>query len=278
MGLRSNKKAKELTLEIVRLRKHLSADSRIHARFEITNTAAIPIIEELINMGVVDLVSIMDHTPGQGQFKTNNDYINYYGKKYMKNNDALSRTIEKKIEVRANRGEGNINRMIKMCTENSIPMASHDDDSEVKIKYLKARGISISEFPVNLDAAKSAKKEGLYVMLGAPNIVRGHSHLDNLSGLDAIRKKCGSVICSDYMVTSILHAVFKLAQLKLYNLSDAVNFASLNPAKAVKLDGHKGSIETGKDADIVIVNNTFEIPIIEKVFIKGEKVYERSSN
>ena len=48
--------------------------------------------------------------------------------------------------------------------------------------------------------------------------------------------------------------------------------ASLNPAKALGVDGEIGSLAVGKTADIVIVNDKIEI---QKTIIDGIVRYER---
>ncbi len=54
-------------------------------------------------------------------------------------------------------------------------------------------------------------------------------------------------------------------------LHECVNGASLNPAAAIGIDDRKGSIEVGKDADIIITDSTFEI---KKTIIGGDIRYE----
>ncbi len=54
-------------------------------------------------------------------------------------------------------------------------------------------------------------------------------------------------------------------------LHECVNCASLNPATAIGLADRKGSLEIGKDADIIITNEKFEI---KKTIIGGETRYE----
>ena len=44
-------------------------DHRIHARFDITFENAVGVLGQLIDDDQVDLVSLMDHTPGQGQYR-----------------------------------------------------------------------------------------------------------------------------------------------------------------------------------------------------------------
>lgn len=56
------------------------------------------------------------------------------------------------------------------------------------------------------------------------------------------------------------------------SLTDAVKAASLNPVKLLGLENRKGSIEVGKDADIVIFDSDF---IVQHTIIDGEVVYAR---
>ncbi len=51
-------------------------------------------------------------------------------------------------------------------------------------------------------------------------------------------------------------------------LETAVKCASLNPAKAIGIDKDYGSLETGKIASIVVLDNDLSV---EKVFVKGKK-------
>jgi alpha-D-ribose 1-methylphosphonate 5-triphosphate diphosphatase len=52
-------------------------DLRVHARFEVTNPRAEPILRDLLERGMVDMVSLTDHTPGQGQYRDLEQYISY---------------------------------------------------------------------------------------------------------------------------------------------------------------------------------------------------------
>ena len=54
-------------------------------------------------------------------------------------------------------------------------------------------------------------------------------------------------------------------------INEAVQMATYNPADSLGVAYRKGSIETGKDADITILDSHFEV---KKVFIAGKLVYE----
>lgn len=54
-------------------------------------------------------------------------------------------------------------------------------------------------------------------------------------------------------------------------LNECVNGASLNPATTLGIQNRKGSLEVGKDADIIITDGTFNV---QKTIIGGEIKYE----
>ena len=56
-------------------------------------------------------------------------------------------------------------------------------------------------------------------------------------------------------------------------LYECVNCASLNPARAIGFDKTKGSIEVGKDADVIVTDSEFNVL---KTYIGGELKYEAS--
>jgi len=59
------------------------------------------------------------------------------------------------------------------------------------------------------------------------------------------------------------------------SLPEAVRTASLNPAKLLRMDERKGSIEEGKDADIIIFDEKLAI---HYTIIGGEPVYSRNES
>ena len=62
--------------------------------------------------------------------------------------------------------------------------------------------------------------------------------------------------------------VYKNSSIPLY---ECVNGASLNPANAIGIGDKKGSLEVGKDADIIVTDLNFEV---KKTIIRGETKYE----
>ena len=167
----------------------------------------------------------------------------------------------------------NLKKILNKSHRNKIPIASHDDDTAEKVDMVRQMGAQISEFPVTLESAKRAKELGMMVSMGAPNVVRGKSSTGNLSAIDAIQGGLVDVLCSDYNPASMLYAPFVLAKKGLLEVTDAVNLVSLNPAKAIGMDT-VGSIEEGKRADMLIIDEIEGIPLVLKTIVNGRVVYD----
>ncbi|MBC7333555.1 MAG: amidohydrolase family protein, partial [Actinobacteria bacterium] len=54
-------------------------------------------------------------------------------------------------------------------------------------------------------------------------------------------------------------------------INEAIQMATYNPACSLGISYRKGSIEVGKDADLVVFDEDFEI---KKVFIEGKLVLD----
>lgn len=272
IGIRSNRTVYDIIKEINRLKSAFSINTMVHARYEITDDGAMAYLKKLMRDRQINLLSIMDHTPGQGQFREIASYKHYFGNMYNKTEAELDKIIEQKMESKG-RVNGNVEELIRTCRQSGVPMASHDDDSPEKMGWLKENGIDISEFPVNMEALEAAQGVGIKVCLGAPNVLRGNSQANNLSARDAIINGCGDILCSDYTPMTMLHAVFTLVDLNILPLSEAVKMTSLNPARAVGIGIETGSIEEGKKADMILVDTKDEVPTVIRTFVSGNEVY-----
>ncbi len=259
--------------EIKRLSGQFCVKTKVHARYEITNSNDLQGIEELAEEGLIDLMSLMDHTPGQGQFKEKEQIYKYYSSRFGIGDKEIEKLVIDRQTFREEVGDKNASEIKEICKRKGIPLASHDDDSAEKVLKMKEYGAVISEFPVNLEAVKTAKDSGTYVALGSPNILRGYSHNNNLSSRDLLINGYGDIVCSDYIPSTLLYALFVLVQKKIFDLPGAVKLFSANPARALGIERETGTIEAGKDADLVLVNDIGELPRIIKTFVRGREVY-----
>ncbi len=244
-------------------------NNKIHLRFELTGVNAYDTCFELMDKGYIALLSVMDHTPGQGQI-TREQAVQFMMK--MGKSEAEGwETLEKQSNQPVIAGE-KLEALIKHAQKLHIPVASHDDDTVEKVDYYHGIGVNICEFPINMPTALHAAKIGMHVVGGASNILRGGSLSGNLSMKEAVLKGAVDTLCSDYYPPSILHSVFKLYNEDAVPLHEAVNLATLNPAKAAGIAHHTGSIETGKDADLILVRLINNIPMVTHTIVQGHMV------
>jgi alpha-D-ribose 1-methylphosphonate 5-triphosphate diphosphatase len=243
---------------------------RFHARYEIDNLEIFSYLVQLLEEGRVQELSFMDHTPGQGQYRD----LEIFAKSYTTWNTEYSGISLEEILAHCKDKPVASHEMLKelsrLAQKRGVPLASHDDDSAEKVLFMKNEyAVKISEFPVEMAAARKAHDEGLLVVLGAPNVMLGGSHSGNLSALDAIREGCADVLCSDYYPASLLHSAFALEAEGLLTLPEAVRMLTLNPARAMGIEADYGSVEAGKKADLLVIQKIHGRPLIHWCFIDG---------
>ncbi len=249
--------------------KQSMINNKIHLRYEISGNADYALCFELIEKGIVSLFSFMDHTPGQGQFPIEKFYA-MAAKKGFTAEQAKAELVQRMSKPKITQEQ--IDVLARHLINLEIPVAYHDVDNPKKVDETHRLGISICEFPINMETAACATAKNQYVVGGAANILRGGSTGGNLNVKEAIGKGYLNTLCSDYYPPSIIHSIFQIVTEGLVSLHEAVNMATLHPAKASCIDQTKGSIEVGKDADLLFVEEKQGIPAIRKVFIKGHTV------
>jgi alpha-D-ribose 1-methylphosphonate 5-triphosphate diphosphatase len=262
--------------ELNRLRRTGVIRHLVHARYETVEVHHYERLRRLIDDHQVNMFSVMDHTPGQGQYRNVEHLVSFYVRKYNSPRGEIDAMIAEREKKAGNPAvEETLGGLIEHARAAGLPVASHDDDSAEKVARMKARGVTISEFPVDLSAAVAAAQWGMHVAVGAPNVLRGTSTTGNLSALDAIGQNAVDILCSDYYSPSLLHAVFRLFHERILPLPDAVRMASANPARAAGLGGELGSLEAGKRADMILVNDSTGTPSVTAAWVGGHRVYER---
>lgn len=232
----------------------LRVDHRIHARFDMTYTAAIEALDGLLGAGAVDLVSVMDHTPGQGQYRNVETLVTNRMKSGLSEDEARTHVARRiKDAVPAEQVLENLERISRLCKSYDVAMASHDDDTVEKSHLMADIGTVISEFPVTYEAAEVAKERGLMIAMGAPNAMRGKSYSGNLSAREAHAAGLLHILAADYHPAAILPAIRALSASDPDGLVGAARLASRNPARALGLSD-RGEVATGKRADLVVVD------------------------
>lgn len=247
---------------------------RLHARFEIDCLDQLPVLIENIKDDKVHLLSFMDHTPGQGQYRNLEIYKQIMrGYRNMTEQEADT-LIESQIEKEKITLD-QIEEICKLALERNIAVASHDDDEVEKLKLVKSYGTTISEFPITLDVAKAAKAIGLQTIAGAPNILLGGSHSGNLSAAEAIQARVIDIICSDYYPPAMLHGIFEMNNKYEEDLHYLFQLVTINPARAVNLGHLIGSIEENKKADLLIIEQMDDgYPTITTTMVDGKVIMQ----
>lgn len=243
-----------------------------HARFEVTSQNGFEMICEIIKGGEARLVSLMDHSPGQGQYTSEQTYRDYVKRTYHRTDEQIDALLANKREQTAN-AQQRIEVVAALCREAGMALATHDDDTPAKIDQWPALGVTMAEFPTTPSAAKRAKELGLAVCMGAPNALRGKSSGGNLSALATIQDGLCDVLCADYHPAAMLASIFTLAAQNIVTLAQATRLVTLNPAHAVSLDKELGSLEEGKLADLILVSLTRRnnAPRVQGVFVGGRE-------
>jgi len=245
---------------------------RLHLRYEISHLKGIGLAEEMIRSGAVHYLSFMDHSPGQGQYRRPGSFEAYVMKNQGVSRDEVADIIQELTERRRRIDRDRLRKLALSAQKLGIPMASHDDDEQADIEQACGLGIRVSEFPLNLDTARYAKNRGLKVCVGAPNIVRGGSHDNNMRAMDAVMDGSADTLCSDYLPQALLSAVFLIADegIPLY---EAVRMVTLAPAQIAEIGGI-GAIEPGRLADLVFVERRGRYPFVRRTLVGGRQVYE----
>ncbi len=269
-GVRSNDTAAALARAIHDFGEQGLVDNRVHLRYEITDPNALPLIEDLIDAGAANMVSVMDHSPGQGQFKTLEAYL-----QYMMGNHGMGRAqAEEAAQVKLMGAEGaieRVERLIAHARRAGVATASHDDDSVQRIATIRNLGVAISEFPINLDTATAATSCGLATVLGAPNVLRGGSQSGSMRAIDGIRAGVTSCLCSDYQPSTLIAAVFTVLEQSDLTMPQAAALVTRNPADAASL-ADRGRIQSGLRADLAAVGRQGRLPQVSHVWSAGRLV------
>ncbi len=260
------------TIEQARADQLLRADHRIHVRCEICADDVLTETENVISSHRVDLISLMDHTPGARQFTSLDAWRTYYGGKSGLPERELDRLIERKREQFARNYGAHRKALVTLSRANDIVLASHDDATSEHVDESVADKVAIAEFPTSVEAARLSHEAGIQVMMGAPNVVRGGSHSGNIAAETLARAGYLDVLSSDYVPASLLLGAFDLARrIEGYGLVRALRTVTVNPARAAGLDD-RGVIAAGKRADLVRVQVVDEAPVVREVYREGRRV------
>jgi alpha-D-ribose 1-methylphosphonate 5-triphosphate diphosphatase len=248
----------------------LKADHFLHLRCEVPATDMLMLFDPVADHPLVRMISLMDHSPGVGQY-ADIDFYRRLRRREGLDDSSIERSIQDLQEQRTRLRTPNRRALLDRVRGTTIAIASHDDRTEAEIAENAADGIRISEFPVTMEAALAAKRAGMQVIAGGPNIVRGGSHSGNVAAADLLRAGAVDAFASDYVPPSLIEAAFQCAREEAISLPAAVAMVTDHPARMSGLPD-RGRLEAGLRADLVRVRLHGTLPVVRQVWRAGERV------
>jgi alpha-D-ribose 1-methylphosphonate 5-triphosphate diphosphatase len=251
----------------------LRVDHFLHLRCEVPMPSVIEEAKELIDRPDVRLMSLMDHTPGQRQFRDEVKLRDYYRGKGGGMTDAeLDVLFARRLAYQQAYAATNIREIVALAQRYNIPLASHDDTTEENVADAVRDRVAVAEFPTTIEAARGLHRAGIDILMGAPNVVRGGSHSGNIAAVDLAREGLLDILSSDYIPSSLLMAALQLPRdVPAVDLASAVRTVTKTPAEAVGL-ADRGEIVPGKRADLIRVHVARDVPVVRSVWREGVRV------
>ena len=248
----------------------LKSDHFLHLRCEMPATDMMDLVDPVADHPLVRMISLMDHSPGVGQYANMDRYWALRRRGGLKDEEIQGR-IDHLLDQRARTRDPNRRALLARIAHLTVALASHDDRTEDEIEENFRDGIMISEFPVAMAAADAARARGMQIIAGAPNIVRGGSHSGNIAASDLVRAGKVDVFASDYVPAALVEAAFICADTTGISLPAAIATITDTPAKMSGLPD-RGRVEPGLRADLVHVTRHNALPVVRQVWRAGERV------
>lgn len=242
----------------------------LHLRAEICSET---LLEEMAAFGPEDrvgIVSLMDHTPGERQFRDLTSLKAYVTKKRGMNDADFAEHVANLKQMQAKYGAAHEIGAVAEARRYGAVLASHDDTTADQVDKSAINGVGFAEFPTTREAAAACRAHGIAVMMGAPNLVRGGSHSGNVAARELAEAEMLNIISSDYVPAALLLSAFQLADL-WDNLPAAIACVTHNSAKAAGLSD-RGRLAAGLRGDVIRVRTAGSTPLVRGVWSRGERV------
>ncbi|MEM7525734.1 MAG: alpha-D-ribose 1-methylphosphonate 5-triphosphate diphosphatase, partial [Pseudomonadota bacterium] len=248
-GLRSLATARLLVDALARVRPYLLADLRVQLRWEVFALEAVDQIEAWLALDPTPTIAFNDHFSGMADKNSRTaraipSYAKRAGLSLADYHALTARTAERADEV-----PDAIERLAKAAAAGGVRGFAHDEkDLDMRRRH-RALGVTVSEFPLTRVVAEDVAAAGEHAILGAPNIVRGGSHIGALDAEPAVREGLCTALASDYYYPALLAAAARLVGPDEDSFGFVWKHVAGNPASAASLDD-RGAIEVGRRADI----------------------------
>jgi alpha-D-ribose 1-methylphosphonate 5-triphosphate diphosphatase len=250
-GLRGADNARAVLGAIEALRPSLGADTRCHLRYETFNLDAENEVTDWLAHKRIGMLGFNDHMPGENTPPRTRKVAEMAARAGLSQDEFLA--LVERLRGRAGEVPGSIGRLAAAANASETALLSHDDMSPEQRRWFRARECRLAEFPITIETAEDAINAGDDVVMGAPNVVRGGSHIGWIGAADMIARGNCTILASDYYYPAPLLAAFRLAHDRVVPLAKAWRYVAEQPARAARLSD-RGTLEPGHRADIVIVD------------------------
>ena len=247
----------------------LRISHRIHLRAEICSET---LLDELAAFGAADrvgLLSLMDHTPGQRQFRDVEKLRVYHASKDGRGAEGFEAHVARLVTLQARLGAAHEAGAVAAARRLGATLASHDDTTAGQVAVSAGHGVRLAEFPTTAEAARACRAAGIAVMMGAPNLVRGGSHSGNVAAADLAVEGLLDVLSSDYVPAALMQGAMRLGRL-WDDVAAGLATVTAAPARAVGL-ADRGRIAEGLRGDLVRIRDG-SVPRLHGTWVRGARV------
>jgi alpha-D-ribose 1-methylphosphonate 5-triphosphate diphosphatase len=274
----SNKKAnygeyaRKLADEILELRAKgaLRISHFLHLRAEVCSET---LIDELAKFGPADrigILSLMDHTPGQRQFRDLTQLRAYVCGKHGLSEHEFEAHVADQIALSNRLGSVHQAAAVAEARRFGAVLASHDDTTAEQVAISARQGAHFAEFPTTLEAATACRAHGTQVMMGAPNLIRGGSHSGNVAAHRLAEADLLDILSSDYVPSALLSAALMLGDL-WGDVARGVRTVTSAPGVAAGLTD-RGHLELGARGDVIRVARVAGAAALRGTWVLGKRV------
>jgi alpha-D-ribose 1-methylphosphonate 5-triphosphate diphosphatase len=246
-------------------------DLKLHVRFEAHDLPDLDLLLADIAAGHIGMVSFNDHTPGIVRKLGNPAAAAKFAERAGQSFEVFAAVARQAMEIAPAAVEAGRIRLAEAARKAKIPMASHDDPDVAARASFRALGAGISEFPITSEVARDAMSHREEVVMGAPNVVRGGSHLGWHGAEALVREGLCTVLCSDYHYPSLLQAIYRISRNGSAEFSEAAALVTGNAARLARLSD-RGDLNPGQRADLILVD-PLPVPRLAVVIAGGALAY-----
>ncbi|MCV6585581.1 MAG: alpha-D-ribose 1-methylphosphonate 5-triphosphate diphosphatase [Marinibacterium sp.] len=294
-GLRSVTRGTDIIDTLARLGPRLTVENRVQLRWETFCFEAEPLITRALRAGLTPSLAFNDHTSmamldsavrlqdRPFEFAPDFPVTDTSGSRFVQIMESRAKRsglsprafADLILQIWDRRAEvpQAIARMAAVARDAGAPMLSHDDSQHETRDFYRGHGARTAEFPMQVAVAETARARGDHIVFGAPNALRGGSHIGSPGAADMVEAGLCDALASDYYYPAMLAAVARLDAERRAPRAALWQLVSTGPARAMGLTD-RGIIAAGLRADLVLIDWPDNgPPAVRRTFVAGRTAY-----